>query len=355
MLSMTSCLFADVTLSDLGIPLTFTVGSAAIPAYVPIIFQAATPGIMQPPVSSTSAIGITLEAGQPGQRIRVAHTGPVPCTFDVMPTGGDAVDANQTGCHSISAVNSRSVGYNKGYIGRVLCTTQQTCNSYGMSIPANAPANTVMINFLGPNNWGGMPSIVSLKDGTGNNLIPDGSGLVTLPAIAGPTGSAGSQGIQGPKGDTGATGAVGTTGAQGSQGVQGTQGPIGATGPQGQTGATGPAGSTGALGPAGVTLYSASGPRTGAKIWADKVTSDTSGNFTASLTTAVFSVAPNCQAQPVASSASAANMRTATLLAPTVSAVTGFLTQPATVSILGVLTVSLANAAGTVHIECVGY
>ncbi|MGH6811151.1 MAG: DNRLRE domain-containing protein [Methylocella sp.] len=76
-------------------------------------------------------------------------------------------------------------------------------------------------------------------------------GPIGLTGPAGPTGLTGPAGPAGPTGLTGPQGPIGLTGPQGPIGLTGPQGPMGATGPAGPAGATGPAGPAGAQGPTG--------------------------------------------------------------------------------------------------------
>lgn len=142
-------------------------------------------------------------------------------------------------------------------------------------------------------------------------------------------------------------------------------GPIGPAGPQGAVGQTGPAGATGSAGPAGqpggtgatgpsgiVPVYNASGLRSGVKAWADKVTS-TNGTWTANISAAGCTVIPwNVQAQTMGTAQTAAGALFANVSSVSTTTITGTVTQPSTLNVLGALSLSLyASGSAGVWVE----
>lgn len=117
-------------------------------------------------------------------------------------------------------------------------------------------------------------------------------------------------------------------------GATGSQGQAGPAGPAGQTGATGPAG---AAGPAGIVpFYGASGILTGIKGWAGSTTTDASGNFSQSISTAGCTAAPiSVQAMAIGADQTAANAVQTTITSRTATAIAGSATQPITLLALG--------------------
>ncbi len=89
--------------------------------------------------------------------------------------------------------------------------------------------------------------------------VTQGSAIVNIEELGGPTGNYGPTGPTDPSGDTGPTGPIGDTGPTGPTGPMGDTGPTGPigdtgpTGPTGDTGPTGPIGDTGPTGPTGDT------------------------------------------------------------------------------------------------------
>lgn len=157
---------------------------------------------------------------------------------------------------------------------------------------------------------------------------------------------AGLQGAPGPAGTAGKDGQPGAPGPAGPQGPQGIQGPQGVAG---QTGATGPQGPAGTSAP----VYGTSGLISGAKRWVGQATTDASGNWSASITSAGCSAAPiSVQAMAIGASQAVADAAQVTVTSRTAAAVAGSVTQPITLLALGI-TARKAGAGTVVMIEAV--
>lgn len=109
----------------------------------------------------------------------------------------------------------------------------------------------------------------------------------------------------------------------------------------------------GATGPAGIVpIYGPQGLRATPKMWAGPVIS-ANGLWSASIASAGCTVTPwNVQVQALGGDSTAAGVRVANVSAVSPTTVSGTVTQPATVSLLGVLSLSLATTGSpTVWVE----
>ncbi len=160
---------------------------------------------------------------------------------------------------------------------------------------------------------------------------------VRSPGIGGP------QGPQGPAGPAGLTGATGATGPQGATGV---------TGPQGATGATGSAGANGTNGVA--PMYNSAGLITNPKVWVGTTTTDSSGQWSVSYASAGFAQVLSVQPTPISTANTAAASIVASMLTPTLTAVSGgtFIANP--VSLLGILPLQTAGAGIVIQVLVIG-
>lgn len=114
-------------------------------------------------------------------------------------------------------------------------------------------------------------------------------------------------------------------------------------------------GAPGSQGPAGALVYDASGLVANAKIWSGTATTNASGAWSVDYSAAGFNEAPRVQATVVGPNATAGGSRNASMSAnPTTTGAQGIVTSPATISILGLLTVNLVGAGTVVHITAVG-
>lgn len=78
----------------------------------------------------------------------------------------------------------------------------------------------------------------------------------------------------------------------------------------------------------------------------------TNGAWSVSIASAGCSAAPfNVQTQAISSAATAAASVQSTVSAISATTISGAVTAPATVSLLGVLSLTLASASATVHVE----
>lgn len=135
----------------------------------------------------------------------------------------------------------------------------------------------------------------------------------------------------------------------------GAPGPVGPIGPAGPAGVTGATGLTGATGPAGALVYDSGGLVANAKIWSGTAATDANGAWTVNYSAAGFTQAPIVQATVVGAGSNAAQTRNASLSAnPTTTSASGIATSPATVSLLGVLSVNLVGSGAIVHVTAVG-
>lgn len=91
------------------------------------------------------------------------------------------------------------------------------------------------------------------------------------------------------------------------------------------------------------------------KFWMGTATTDVNGAWSVNYAAAGFTSAPLVQATVVGPSASANGSRNASLSAPpTTTTAAGIVTSPATISLLGLLTVNLVGAGAVVHITATG-
>jgi hypothetical protein len=95
--------------------------------------------------------------------------------------------------------------------------------------------------------------------------------------------------------------------------------------------------------------YTSSGVGTGSKVWDGKVTSTTSGTWSADFSAAGCTTAPTISVQPVSPDAALANSSTATLTAVSTTSAGGNIFQPNTIA-LGGTPYKLAAVALTVHV-----
>ena len=204
----------------------------------------------------------------------------------------------------------------------------------------------------------GSQGIQGVAGPTGATGATGQTGSAGVAGPTGATGSTGSIGSTGPSGNTGPQGPIGLTGATGAAGPQGAQGATGSTGavgPIGLTGATGSAGATGATGPAGVLYYGTSGALTNVKCFLGTTTSTTSGNFTLSIANVGLTTLLYANPSVKITTGTAAGSYNAYILSSsTATTINGIVTAPATVSVLGALSVGLATTAQTVQIEACG-
>jgi hypothetical protein len=107
-------------------------------------------------------------------------------------------------------------------------------------------------------------------------------------------------------------------------------------------GPTGATGATGATGPAGIVpIYGVSGILTGIKGWAGSTTTDASGNFSQSISTAGCTAAPiSVQAMAIGASQNATDAAQVTITSRTATTVAGSVTLPQSTTVL-VLNVSV--------------
>lgn len=114
-------------------------------------------------------------------------------------------------------------------------------------------------------------------------------------------------------------------------------------------------GRDGNTGPAGALVYDSSGLVANAKIWSGRATTDANGAWSVDYSAAGFTQAPIVQATVVGPNATASGARNASLsAAPTQTGAAGIVTSPATISLLGLLTVNLVGAGTTVHVTAIG-
>lgn len=136
----------------------------------------------------------------------------------------------------------------------------------------------------------------------------------------------------------------------GSQGPQGDAGPSGPAGPKGDTGPPGSPGAQGLTGPAGASapVYGVAGLISGAKRWIGTATTDTSGNWTADISKAGCT-APPISVQPTAQAVdqTAASTVWANVSGRTATNLTGSVTKPNAITLLGILP-NTKVGAGTV-------
>lgn len=204
------------------------------------------------------------------------------------------------------------------------------------------------------------------KDGVAGLPGKDGA-----PGANGKDGAAGVAGRDGVNGKDGAAGAAGTPGAAGKDGAQGVAGKDGAQGLPGKDGAAGAAGTNGTNGKDGaagiVPIYDAIGLVPLPKMWIGKVATDTNGNWSADMTKAGFTAAPNVQAnalsadQTPAAGAQAVVMTPSTAEAKTIARGAVMLPQTTTLgstlaALLGVTVVpnKKAGAGVIVMVQAVG-
>jgi hypothetical protein len=90
------------------------------------------------------------------------------------------------------------------------------------------------------------------------------------------------------------------------------------------------------------------------KIWSGQVNSDTSGLWSVDYTNAGFTTMLSCLPEPMGTANTAAGAVYATPVTVTNTSCSGTVTKPATIAILGVLTLSLMNAATPVQILAIG-
>lgn len=90
------------------------------------------------------------------------------------------------------------------------------------------------------------------------------------------------------------------------------------------------------------------------KIWSGSTTGNTSGQWSIDYSNAGFTTILSCIPEPMGAAATAAGAVYATPVVVSTTTCSGTVTQPATVSILGLLTVSLMNTASTVQILAIG-
>jgi hypothetical protein len=163
----------------------------------------------------------------------------------------------------------------------------------------------------------------------------------------GPAGPAGQQGTQGNAGPTGQPGQTGPAGSVGPAGPAGQAGTAGVAGPAGPVGATGPAG-------ASAPVYGASGLISGAKEWVGTATTDANGNWTADISKAGCTAAPlSVQPQPVSADQTAASTLWANVVTRSSTALTGSVTKPNAITLLGLLPNAKVGAGVVVLLDVI--
>lgn len=91
------------------------------------------------------------------------------------------------------------------------------------------------------------------------------------------------------------------------------------------------------------------------KVWIGTATTNAQGVWAVDYTAAGFANAPQVQATVIGPNATAAGARNASLsAAPTATGAAGIVTSPATISLLGLLTVNLVGAGTVVHVTAIG-
>lgn len=90
------------------------------------------------------------------------------------------------------------------------------------------------------------------------------------------------------------------------------------------------------------------------KIWSGTTTSNTSGQWSIDYSNASFTTVLSCLPEPMGSSTTAAGAVYATPVTVNATTCSGTVTQPATISLLGLLTVSLMNTSSNVQILAIG-
>lgn len=106
---------------------------------------------------------------------------------------------------------------------------------------------------------------------------------------------------------------------------------------------------------ASVSVYDTNGLVSNPKLWSGVANTDSNGAWAVDYSSAGFTAPPRVQATAVGPGASASAARNAGLSsAPTATTAAGIVTSPATISILGLLTVNLVSAGVPVHVVAIG-
>lgn len=358
--------FCQGNLNVPGIPTFLSVGSIAVSAYQPIVFEIGNNGAIIPMTGTGLALGITEDAGTTGQLVRVVELGMVWCQFDAAPVVDQIAIFSGGACHNSGQSSSSNISRLLGVAGRVNLLMPSACS------------NCALVNFIGPGTTGtqsqtltgldnssGFP-VATLADGTTvtttgtpipaaqiqtdwtavsglgvvlhkptlatvatSGLYTDLASKPTIPAAQVNSDWTASSGLtQILNKPTLAT--VATTGAYNDLGGKPT---LPSTFPQ---------------------CFNSSGTISNCKIWVGSATTNSSGVATFNLTAAGFSAAPTMCSFMATATASAANSLNITgVTGYTATQAQAFVTQPISLLGLGLLPVALVNGA-TVQAACTG-